>query len=60
MSLLGLSSFASVRKALLDFVGRCNAEGFKVQVSKSAGRVMTDELQNSDVLANPPGAVSLE
>jgi hypothetical protein len=62
INLLGSRSLASVRKALLHFVGRCKAEGFEVRVLRSDGEgaviKMTDELQNMGILVNPAGAGS--
>jgi len=62
VNLLGSRSLASVRKALLHFIGRCKAEGFEVRVLRSDGEgaviKMTDELQNMGILVNPAGAGS--
>ena len=62
INLLGSRSLASVRKALLHFVGRCKAEGFEVRVLRSDGEgaviKMKDELQNMGILVNPAGAGS--
>ena len=62
VNLLGSRSLASVRKALLHFIGRCKAEGFEVRVLRSDGEgaviKMTDELQNMGILVNPAAAGS--